>query len=85
MSPAAAPSAWAVEPLLPIASSWPAFVSSVLALPSNSDHFCQISGLALDFSVSEPSGNSAVICVAMSAIVSAFTATASALPAFSFA
>ena len=36
-----------------------ASVSRFLAAAWNSDHFCQISGLALDLSVSEPSGKRA--------------------------
>ncbi len=61
--------------------------STTIALDaaSNSGHFCQISGLAFDFSVSEPCGNIDGMCCALIAIVSAFTAMASKLPALPFA
>ena len=59
------------------ASSWNFFTAA-----ANSSGFCQISGLAFDFSVMEPSGKSAGICFALFAMMSALVATAGQLPAF---
>jgi hypothetical protein len=56
-----------------------------LASASNSDRFCQISGLALESAVIDPSGNSFGISRAFIAIVSAFTAMPSMLPALNLA
>src|SRR5512132_1561031 len=60
-------------------------VSMFLAAASNSGHFCQTSGLALDLSVSEPAGNSDGMCWELRANVSALTATPSRLPALALA
>src|SRR5262249_17068955 len=65
--------------------SFSEFIWKFLASASNSDHFCQISGLALDSGVIEPSGNSFGISRAFIAIVSAFTAMPSMLPALNLA
>src|SRR4029077_16653140 len=63
-------------------SDW---TSRFFAARSNSGHFCQTSGLALDFSVPDPSGKRPGICWAVMANVSAFTAMPSTFPAFALA
>ena len=68
-----------------VSRSFTAHCPMFFAADSNSGRFCQISGLAFDFSVSEPSGNSIGMCSELSAIVSALTAIPSMLPALSLA
>src|SRR5262250_3861152 len=61
-----------------------ASVSIFLAVPSNSGHFCQISGFAFDLSVSEPSGKREGILAAFFEMISAFAATTGQFPVFAF-
>src|SRR5215471_7941841 len=71
-------------PAAAVLCRWAASVSIFLAVPSNSGHFCQISGFAFDLSVSEPSGKREGIVAAFFEMISAFAATTAQFPVFAF-